>query len=295
MISSLSADGRSTTFSVVVGANAPGNTVPTGAVDFFDATTKTDLGSLPLSRGDVSGTLSTASLAGQTIVATYSGDSNFSAPSSAGQSFSPAAPETPFDVMAVAGPRWGPRCWTRPRCSARPTWAARDAIKLAFNDSGTVPCSSRTCTWTPCRSTAGRPTSPTPTTCRSADSRTPRSHSRPWRCRTRWPRRARDYGKTLARDGRGHQRHPGDDDPQEDFYAFSGQAGQLMNVQVISNNDTFNPQPIIPELVLVGPEGQVLAYNLHEFESPDSTLSPGRHAAGDGAPTTTSAWIPSGA
>ena len=59
---------------------------------------------------------------------------------------------------------------------------------------------------------------------------------------------------------------------QEDFYAFSGQAGQLMNFQVISNNDTLNPNPIIPELVLVGPDGQVLGYNVHEFESADSTL-----------------------
>ena len=59
---------------------------------------------------------------------------------------------------------------------------------------------------------------------------------------------------------------------QEDFYAFSGQAGQLMNFQVISFNNTLNAHPIIPELVLVGPNGQVLAYNVHEFESPDSTL-----------------------
>ena len=59
---------------------------------------------------------------------------------------------------------------------------------------------------------------------------------------------------------------------EEDFYAFTGQAGQLMNFQVISATNTLNPYPILPELVLVGPNGQVVAYNQHEFESSDSTL-----------------------
>src|SRR5262249_14889097 len=82
---------------------------------------------------------------------------------------------------------------------------------------------------------------------------------------------ARDYGKTfnvtavavngtLART------------TQQDFYAFNGHAGQLMTFQVTSNNNTLNPHPIIPELLVVGPSGQVVGYNRNEFESADSTL-----------------------
>ncbi len=59
---------------------------------------------------------------------------------------------------------------------------------------------------------------------------------------------------------------------EEDFYAFQGQAGQVMNFQVISGTDSLNPTPFIPELVLVDSNGQVVAYNQHEFESSDSTL-----------------------
>jgi Ca2+-binding RTX toxin-like protein len=59
---------------------------------------------------------------------------------------------------------------------------------------------------------------------------------------------------------------------QEDFYSFTGLAGELMNFQVISGNNTQNPAPFAPEVLLVGPSGQVIAYNRHEFESSDSTL-----------------------
>jgi Ca2+-binding RTX toxin-like protein len=59
---------------------------------------------------------------------------------------------------------------------------------------------------------------------------------------------------------------------EEDFYAFNGHAGEVMNFQVISNNNTLNANPFAPELLLVSPSGQVIAYNQHEFESSDSTL-----------------------
>jgi MBG domain (YGX type)/Bacterial Ig-like domain (group 3) len=69
--------GQSVTLSATVTANAPGSGTPTGSVDFFDATTSDDLGSVALSGGKAS--LSTASLpvGGNTIKLTYSGDSNF--------------------------------------------------------------------------------------------------------------------------------------------------------------------------------------------------------------------------
>ncbi len=64
----------SVTFTATV-TGAPGGF--TGSVDFFDATTSTDLGSIPLASG--TGALTTGALAvgSHTIVATYSGDANF--------------------------------------------------------------------------------------------------------------------------------------------------------------------------------------------------------------------------
>src|SRR5262249_55111877 len=59
---------------------------------------------------------------------------------------------------------------------------------------------------------------------------------------------------------------------EEDYYSFHGARGQVMNIQVISINNTRNPNPIISELLLVSPSGQVIGYNVHTFESPDATL-----------------------
>jgi Ca2+-binding RTX toxin-like protein len=59
---------------------------------------------------------------------------------------------------------------------------------------------------------------------------------------------------------------------QADFYSFHGHAGQILNIQAISANNTSNPHPFPPELVLVSPSGQVIAYNANGFESTDSTL-----------------------
>ena len=45
-----------------------------------------------------------------------------------------------------------------------------------------------------------------------------------------------------------------------------------MTFQVISGTDTLNTHPILPELLVIGPDGNVIAYNVHEFESGDSTI-----------------------
>jgi hypothetical protein len=152
-----------------------------------------------------------------------------------------------------------------------PTYfGARDDIKLAFNDTGTVlsqqslsqeavslhggPSDLSKAYYLP---SAGAPSQPLTLPSLAVPNTLPPT--------------ARDSGKTfnvtaLAVNGTLATK------TQEDFYAFTGHAGQVMTFQVISNDDTLNPHPIIPELVLVGPDGKVLAYNVHEFESADSTL-----------------------
>ncbi len=73
--------GNSVTIAARVTANAPGSGTPTGSVNFFDATTGDDLGTVTLSGGQAS--LSTASLppGSNTIKVSYSGDGNFLASS----------------------------------------------------------------------------------------------------------------------------------------------------------------------------------------------------------------------
>jgi hypothetical protein len=51
--------------------------MPTGRVDFFDATTNTDLGSVPLSGGQAVLTTATLGAANHVIQASYSGDGSF--------------------------------------------------------------------------------------------------------------------------------------------------------------------------------------------------------------------------
>ncbi|HUY32931.1 MAG TPA: PKD domain-containing protein [Pirellulales bacterium] len=67
---------------------------------------------------------------------------------------------------------------------------------------------------------------------------------------------------------------------QADFYAFSGTAGQVFQFEVISATNTSNPNPFQAELEVTDSTGTRLAYNgspygayaLHDFESPDPTL-----------------------
>jgi hypothetical protein len=150
------------------------------------------------------------------------------------------------------------------------SFGARDDIKLAFNDTGTVlsqqalaqeavsahggPSDLNKAYYLP---SAGGPSQPLTLPALAVPNTLPPT--------------ARDYGKTfnvtaLAVNGTLATK------TQEDFYAFTGHAAQLMTFQVLSNNNTLNAHPIVPELVLVGPDGKVLAYNVHGFESADSTL-----------------------
>jgi Ca2+-binding RTX toxin-like protein len=66
------------------------------------------------------------------------------------------------------------------------------------------------------------------------------------------------------------------------YYAINGTAGQVMTFEIISNNDTLNPKPVlIPALEVLESSGTIVpyygniidgAFNIHEFESNDSTL-----------------------
>ena len=67
--------GQPVTLTAVVAAAGAGT--PTGSVDFFDLSTSTDLGSVPLSGGSAVVTTGTLRLGGRTITATYSGDAEF--------------------------------------------------------------------------------------------------------------------------------------------------------------------------------------------------------------------------
>jgi hypothetical protein len=176
-----------------------------------------------------------------------------------------AATETTSDIMASPS-----SVGSTLLQAAGTTWVGeRDAIKLAFNDSGTVlaqpnlatqsvsvtttlppAAGGRTLTITSAYVVGNLPSLAVPNTLRPG---------------------ARDYGATfnvtaVAVNGTLATT------AEEDFYAFNAHAGQLMTFQVISNNNTLNPRPIISELLVVGPSGQVVGYNRNEFESSDSTL-----------------------
>ncbi len=71
--------GQLVTFTATISANAPGSGTPTGAVNFFDTTTNTDLtpGGVSLLNGTATFVTTSLQAGIQTITATYSGDSNF--------------------------------------------------------------------------------------------------------------------------------------------------------------------------------------------------------------------------
>jgi Ca2+-binding RTX toxin-like protein len=82
---------------------------------------------------------------------------------------------------------------------------------------------------------------------------------------------ARDYGSTFnvaAIGVNGSIATPS----EEDFYSFTGHAGDTMTFEVVSNNNTLNVHPFFPELEVVGDTGDVIALNVHGFESADPTL-----------------------
>jgi hypothetical protein len=65
------------TLTATVTANTPGSGAPTGTVDFYDATTGTDLGSAALVNGVASLPAGTFAAGGHALTATYGGDGNF--------------------------------------------------------------------------------------------------------------------------------------------------------------------------------------------------------------------------
>jgi len=61
-------------------------------------------------------------------------------------------------------------------------------------------------------------------------------------------------------------------DNEQDFYAFEGLPGEVLNALAISTTDTNTHDPFFTELGLFDAAGNLLAYNLHDFESTDSSL-----------------------
>ncbi len=185
------------------------------------------------------------------------------------------ANETPQDIMASPS-----SVGSTLQDAANGTYLGeRDAITLAFNDTGNVLAQQDLATQSVSPSTGQVQLPSTAYTVPMQSLAVPN---------TLLSSSARDYGLTFdvtAAAVNGTLRTPG----QADFYAIQGTAGQVVTFLVISNNMTLNPRPFNPELVVTDASGNVLdypgntntnlpapflsgAYNLHEFESNDSTL-----------------------
>src|SRR5262245_26902518 len=164
------------------------------------------------------------------------------------------ANETPGDIMASPD-----SVGTTLQDAASPTHLGeRDAIKLAFNDTGTVLQQS---------SLATQPVSVIPGVTSAYVVGDLPGLTVP----NTLPAGTRDYGQTFNVSAvaiNGTLATP----TQEDFYAFNATAGQVMTFQVISLNNTLNAHPIIPELIVLDANGDVVAYNQKGFESLDSAL-----------------------
>ena len=106
-----SISGKSVTFTATVAVAEPGAGSPSGSVTFFDGATRLATGSLTVVDGKVQSTFSTSSLAvgRHSIMATYSGDSDFTTSMSAASSFYvntdlsgyPTQPSGTFDLTGV--------------------------------------------------------------------------------------------------------------------------------------------------------------------------------------------------
>ena len=196
--------------------------------------------------------------------------------SSAASSYSPSlpasggsAPETPQDIMAspasvgtTLAQAAGLDASGNP--SQQTYFGERDAIKLAFNDSGAV---------------ANQAVLPTLPAVAGLDPAITRSYQLPSLPQLAVPNTIEDatnpdFGKTftvtaIAVSGSLTATS------EQDFYAFTGSAGELMSFQAISRTDTLNAHPFFTELVLVDSTGDLkhpVAYNLHDFESTDSSI-----------------------
>ncbi len=93
-LSNPSLAGQMFTLAATVTADAPGAGTPSGTIDFYNATTGTDLGTVPLALGAADLTIGPLSVGPYNIVAKYSGDGNFTA-------------STGSFVQAVDGPTLG--------------------------------------------------------------------------------------------------------------------------------------------------------------------------------------------
>jgi hypothetical protein len=69
--------GQPVTFTATVATDTPGSVTPTGSVDFYDATTGTDLGKVSLGNGVASLSTSALALGTHVIRASYAGDSTY--------------------------------------------------------------------------------------------------------------------------------------------------------------------------------------------------------------------------
>jgi hypothetical protein len=79
------------------------------------------------------------------------------------------------------------------------------------------------------------------------------------------------YGKTfqaVALGVEGTIATPG----QEDFYAITGRAGEVMSFEVASQYNTLNPAPFQPELEVLDASGKQLAYTVQNFEHVDPMI-----------------------
>jgi hypothetical protein len=99
--------GQAVTLMASVSPAVTGLGTPGGSVDFFDSTTNTDLGSVPLSGGSATLSTSYSSLDGHTITATYSGDAEFF--SSSGSTALTVIPSA-----SLSTPPPSSSCWTSP-------------------------------------------------------------------------------------------------------------------------------------------------------------------------------------
>jgi hypothetical protein len=142
----------------------------------------------------------------------------------------------------------------------------RDAIKLAFNDTGTVLHQGDLTGVTEAVYENDVPKTRTTFTNPDGTALALTALAVP----NTLPDSARDYGlvfevSALAINGSLSK-------TQEDFYAIQGRADRYMTFQVISNNDTLNARPFLPELILLDAAGNVVSANVHSFESADSTI-----------------------
>jgi Ca2+-binding RTX toxin-like protein len=262
-------------FALTAKVNTFSGVTPAGTIDFYDATTGTDLtpGGVTLVNGSASVTLPLTS-AGHSIIATYGG-TPYTLLSNASQALGSDAYETVEDVMASPDSVGS----TLLDAAGQTFFGERDAIALAFDDTGEVQQQQDLPVVSGLSVTAELPPPAIQTQAQLEDpyftiiqayvlgnngdlptlavpntlpAGLPQSG-------TTFDVTAVAVNATLAPGG-------------TDFYTFNGQAGAVMTFQIISNTDTQNTNPILPELIVVGPDGQVIGYNVHEFESADSTI-----------------------